>query len=52
MKENITVDVKSGVVILTGSVTGKEKLARALQIAGQAKDAKGVKNLLKVVPAK
>lgn len=50
--ENITVDVKNGVVTLTGSVTGEAKKARAIQIAGQAKDAKGVKNLLKVAPTK
>jgi len=50
--ENITVDVKNGVVILTGSVTDEAKRNRAAQIAGQAKDAKSVKNSLKIASVK
>ncbi|MCP9493849.1 MAG: BON domain-containing protein [Pyrinomonadaceae bacterium MAG19_C2-C3] len=50
--ENITVDVKNGVVTLTGSVTDEAKKTRAAQLAGQAKDAKGIKNLLKIAPVK
>ena len=46
--ENITVDVKNGVVILTGTVTAEAKSKRAAQIAGQVENAKNLKNLLRV----
>ncbi len=48
--ELITVDVKNGVVILTGSVTNQTKKARAEQLARQTKDATAVKNLLQITP--
>lgn len=50
--ERITVDVKNGVVLLTGSVTDQSLKTRAEQLARQIKDVKAVKSSLVIAPAK